>query len=107
VTVIRFNDRTLMLHSPVALEPPLKRALDELGQVRWIVGPSRVHHVFIGGWFGPHRLIRFAIRDRGAARRSIDCILEWDFDRIIMSHGAVVASGGRAVLKEAFAFLPS
>jgi hypothetical protein len=34
MTVIRLADGTLMLHSPVALDPPLKRALDEIAPVR-------------------------------------------------------------------------
>lgn len=198
MTVMRLSDGTLMLHSPVALDPPLKGALDALGSVRWIIGPSKVHHLFISafvqaypgamlcgapglaekrpdlairhtltvplpaGWpeeistqlvegapwmnevalfhrssrtlvltdlvfndppgatharlfhrlvgatgkFGPHRLIRFGMRDRAATRRSIDRILAWDFDRIIMSHGAIVASGGHAKFAAAFAFLP-
>jgi hypothetical protein len=200
MTVMRLPDRMLMLHSPVKLDPELKRALGELGTVRWLLGPSKVHHLFMadyvgafpeaalcgapglaekrpdlhfhhvlsgtppGGWpaevrlelvegaplmnevallhrpsrtlvltdlvfnvragpenrarlfhwlvgatgrFGPHRVIRLGIRDRAAARRSIDRILGWDFDRIVMSHGQVVASGGRAMLEEAFSFLPS
>jgi hypothetical protein len=198
MTVIRSGDRTLLLHSPVELDAELQDALGELGPVRWLVGPSKVHHLFLGdyvsvfpgavlcgapglahkrrdlefhhvltnpppsGWpnevtlrlvegaplmnevallhqpsrtlvltdlvfnvrdgpgnrarlfhwavgatgrFGPHRLIRLGIRDRAAARRSIDRILEWEFDRIVMSHGEVVEADGRALLEQAFSFL--
>lgn len=198
MTVIRLQDRTLMLHSPVELDAELRSALNELGAVRWLLGPSKVHHLFLrdcvsafpsavlcgapglaekrrdlafqhvltasapAGWpaeislalvegaplmnevallhapsrslvltdlvfnvkagpnnrarlfhwlvgatghFGPHRLIRVGLRDRAAARRSIDRILGWDFDRIIMSHGEIVTTGGRALLERAFAFL--
>jgi hypothetical protein len=199
MTVIRLADGSVMLHSPVKLDAELQRAITELGPVRWIVAPSKVHHRFLPehvaafpnallcgapglaekrrdlsfhhalapsappGWpaevklqlfegaplmnevamlhvpsrtlvltdlvfnlppgarngarlfhwlvgatgrFGPHRIIRFGIRDRAAARRSIDAILAWDFDRVVMSHGEVVPSGGRAMLDRAFAFLP-
>lgn len=199
MTVMRSGDRTLMLHSPVALDAELRDALGELGTVRWLVGPSKVHHLFLGdyarafpaavlcgapglaekrrdlgfhhvlggpppsGWpsevalllvegaplmnevaflhapsrtllltdlvfnvrdgpgnkarlfhwmvgatgrFGPHRIIRLGIRDRAAARCSIDRILAWEFDRIVMSHGEVVEVGGRASLEQAFSFLP-
>jgi hypothetical protein len=200
MTVIRLPDRNLMLHSPVELDAALKSAIEEIGTVRWVVGPSRAHHLFLAGWvsafpgaslcgapglaekrrdlhfhqvlrdqppegwpeevsfllvegapimnevallhrpsrtliltdlvfnvapenahrarifhwmvgasgrFGPHRLIRLGIRDRAAARRSIDSILEWDFDRIVMCHGEVVPTGGRERLANAFSFLPS
>jgi uncharacterized protein DUF4336 len=199
MTVLRVPDRALILHSPVRLDPALRESLDALGVVRWILAPSKAHHLFLRdavsafpgaalcgarglpekrrdlrfdhvlegppprGWpseillqavegapllnevallhrpsrtlvltdlvfnvrpgpanrarlfhrlvgatgrFGPHRLVRLAIRDRAAARRSIDRILEWDFDRIVLSHGEVVATGGRALLEQAFAFLP-
>jgi len=57
------------------------------------------------GRFGPHRFVRRAMRDRKAAARSLRKILEWDFDRIILTHGDVVESGGRAKMKEGFSFL--
>ncbi len=65
----------------------------------WLVGAA--------GRFGPHRLARLAIRDRRAARRSVERILRWDFDRVIVSHGDVLASGGRERFAQAFAFLPA
>ena len=198
MTVLRLADGTLMLHSPVKLDAELQRALALLGSVRWVIGPSKVHHLFLGeyvaafpeavlcgapglkekrrdlafahvltestppGWpaeirlqlvegaslmnevallhapsrtlvltdlvfnvapgapnrarlfhwlvgatgrFGPHRIIRMGIRDRAAARRSIDAILAWDFDRILLSHGEIVPTGGRALLAGAFAYL--
>jgi hypothetical protein len=46
-----------------------------------------------------------AIRNRGAARGSVDYILEWDFDRIVVSHGAVLDSGGKRAFEQAFSFL--
>jgi uncharacterized protein DUF4336 len=199
MTVIRSRGRELMLHSPVELDADLLPTLDSLGEVRWLIGPNKAHHLFLAdyrdafpnamlcgapglpekrtdlqfahvlappavppGWpeeiaielvegipwmnevaflhrpsrtlvltdlvfnvergldnsarvfhflvgatdrFGPHRLIRFAIRDRRAARRSLDRILAWDFDAVVMSHGAIVRSGGHAMIERAFAFL--
>ena len=198
MTVLRLRDGALMLHSPVQLDAKLSQALRELGVVKWLLGPSKVHHLFLGdyvaafpdaalcgapglaekrrdlvfqhvlasqpppGWpegvelqlvegaslmnevallhapsrtlvltdlvfnvqpgasnrarlfhwlvgatgqFGPHRLIRLGIRDRGAARRSLDRILAWDFDRVVMSHGEVVGTGGHRLVEQAFTFL--
>ena len=198
MTVMRSADRALMLHSPVELDADLLTLLGQLGEVRWLIGPSKAHHLFLAayqdafpsallcgapglpekrkdlrfdhvlgadpppGWpddvamelvegapfmneiaflhrpsrtlvltdlvfnverglenqarifhrlvgatdrFGPHRLIRLGIRDRKAARRSLDRILAWDFDAVVMSHGSVVRSGGHAMIEQAFAFL--
>src|SRR5262245_12071543 len=57
------------------------------------------------GRFGPHRMVRLMIRDRRAARASMDTILGWDFERVIVSHGDVLETGGRDRLAAAFAFL--
>ncbi len=60
-----------------------------------------------GGYkkFGMTRDIRLTIRNKKAARRSIEKILEWDFDRIIVGHGEIVESGGKEVLRDAFDWL--
>ncbi|MSU48341.1 MAG: DUF4336 domain-containing protein [Opitutus sp.] len=55
--------------------------------------------------FGPSRLLRSVVKDRAALRASLDEVLAWDFDAIIVSHGDNVKTGGRALLREAFAFL--
>ena len=57
------------------------------------------------GRFGPHRIIRFGIRDEAAARRSIDRILEWDFERVTVTHGDVLEEGGPEALRQAFSYL--
>ena len=198
MTVVRLGDGSLLLHSPVALDAPTRAAVDAIGPVRWIVGPSKVHHLFLSPWttaypdaalcgtpglpekrrdlrfahgldqtlraawdrhvqfllfegapglnetvffhpatrtlvltdlafnlppgapnrarlfhalvgavgrFGPHRLVRFFIRDRPAARRSLERILAWDFDRIVVAHGEVLERGGKDAMERAFAFL--
>jgi hypothetical protein len=58
------------------------------------------------GHFGPHRFVRRrGIRDRQAAQKSVRRILDWNFDRIIVSHGEVLENGGREKFAAAFAFL--
>jgi hypothetical protein len=54
------------------------------------------------GWPAP---LRVAYRDRAAARRSLDGLLGHDFDRIVIAHGDIIESGGRAALEQTFAFL--
>jgi hypothetical protein len=55
--------------------------------------------------FGPHRIIRFGVRDRDAARASLERILQWDFDRITVTHGDVLESGAHAAMQAAFDWL--
>jgi hypothetical protein len=200
MTVIRLADGGLFLHSPVRLDAETRRALDDIGDVRAVVAPSKVHHFFVGdyiaayptarvygapglaekrrdlafhgvlnddpppewhgqieqhlfrgaplmnevvffhpstrtllltdlafnvpahhraafrtrifywlvgavGRFGPHRVVRLGIRDRAAARTSVQRILQWDFDRVIVAHGEVLETDGHARCAAAFAFL--
>jgi hypothetical protein len=48
---------------------------------------------------------RLGFHDKAAARASVERILSWDFDRILLCHGPIVESGGKAVFREAFSFL--
>jgi len=50
---------------------------------------------------GCSRFFRAFIKDREAFDRSIDEVLKWDFDRIVLGHGSIVERGGRTVLKQA------
>ena len=47
------------------------------------------------GPFGPNQVVRFTVRDRAAVRASLDRILAWDFDRVTVTHGEVLESGGK------------
>jgi hypothetical protein len=68
---------------------------------------ARIFYTLVGGRgrFGPHRIVRMIIRDRKAARESVAKILEWDFDRVIVTHGDVLESGGKAKFAAAFSYL--
>ena len=50
MTVVRLGGGDLLLHSPVPLDSATREALDRLGRVRWIVGPSKVHHLYLGDY---------------------------------------------------------
>ena len=198
MTVVRLTGGALFLHSPIALDRALRGELDALGQVSFVVGPNRFHHLHLGdyakaypdaalfaapgletkrkdlqweavlgddaptGWsgqidqlffrgfpvanevaffhpasrtlivsdlafnigaeasamtrlafralrayerFGPSILERLLIRDRTAARKSLERILEWDFDRVILAHGRVRENAGRDGLRAGYAWL--
>lgn len=55
------------------------------------------------GRFGASRLFRdFFAKDRKALEESLAQILEWDFDRVVMSHGNVLEAGGKSRFRESF-----
>ncbi len=54
---------------------------------------------------GIGHLERFMIRDRRLARRQVDRILEWDPDRVVLAHGALLSGGGRGAVARAYAWL--
>ena len=87
--------RTLLL-TDLAFHPT---AASSAGLRRW-AWISRVR-----GGFGPNAIVRLGIRDRDALRRSLDRVLDWDFDRITVTHGEVLETGGRAALRRAWEWL--
>ena len=54
---------------------------------------------------GPSPLFRIEVRDREAARESVERVLAWPFERIVVGHGAIVESGGRDVFRDAWSWL--
>ncbi|HWW04047.1 DUF4336 domain-containing protein [Collimonas sp.] len=48
MTVVRLQNSGLWLHSPVPLTPTIHSQLAALGDVRFIVAPSKTHHLFVG-----------------------------------------------------------
>lgn len=50
---------------------------------------------------GMSALLRLMIRDKSAFLRCLKEVMKWDFDRIIVGHGEVINTGGKAVLRDA------
>jgi hypothetical protein len=95
VALLHLASRTLLL-TDLAFHPtPASPA----GLRRW----TRVSRV--RGGFGPNGVVRLGIRDRDALRRSLDRVLAWDFERVIVTHGEVLESGGRAALRRGWEWL--
>lgn len=53
------------------------------------------------------RKFRIAFTDRKAARASIDSILVWPAEKVLMAHGTPMTEDGQAFLKRAFSWLTS
>ncbi|MBZ9849082.1 DUF4336 domain-containing protein [Mesorhizobium sp. CA14] len=50
MTVIRLRNGDLILHSPVALTPALRSAVELLGPVRFLVAPNSLHYWWVPDW---------------------------------------------------------
>lgn len=48
--VIRLNDNSLFIISPIYLTPDLRAEVDTLGAVKYIVSPNHLHHLHMGDW---------------------------------------------------------
>jgi hypothetical protein len=48
MTVVRVGGDRLWLHSPIPISPETRTQLAALGQVAFIVGPNRFHHLYVG-----------------------------------------------------------
>jgi hypothetical protein len=62
----------------------------------------------LGGSYGrlsPTLLERLLVRDRTAFRDSLERILEWPFDRVVVAHGEVSEEGGRAELIRGYSWV--
>jgi hypothetical protein len=55
--------------------------------------------------FGPTRIARSLVRDRAAARADIRRLLDEDFDRVVVCHGAILPSDGKQAMGDGFAWL--
>lgn len=51
------------------------------------------------------RLEKALVKDRAALRASLERVLAWDFERVVVCHGEVLERGGREALREAYAWL--
>ncbi len=57
------------------------------------------------GRLSPTLLERLFVRDRSAFRRSLERILEWPFERVVVAHGEVSEVGGREELERGYAWI--
>jgi hypothetical protein len=49
--------------------------------------------------------MKIAFLNRSLARQSLERLLSWDFDKLIIAHGECIESGAKQYLKRAFRWL--
>ncbi len=57
------------------------------------------------GKLAPTVLLKSLVKDRAAVRASLDTVLGWDFERVVVCHGEVLERGGREALRDGFSWL--
>lgn len=50
MAIVRLTDNSLWVWSPVALTESLFNSVSNLGPVRYIVSPNKIHHLFLAEW---------------------------------------------------------
>lgn len=93
-----------MLHRPsrtLLLVDVLENFTDATPGVNWLV---RAIFKALGMWNNPTPApeYRFAWKDRRAARGSLERILAWDFERIVISHGDLIDHHAKDVARRAW-----
>ena len=48
--VVRLDDGSLFVVSPVQITPEIQADVDQLGVVRHLVSPNNIHHLYLGNW---------------------------------------------------------
>lgn len=68
--------------------------------LRWLLKMVGAH-----GGVAVSKLYRSRIVDQDALRSSLERVLSWDFDRVIVGHGDNITTGGKQALRTAYAWL--
>ena len=50
MTIVELPDGGLFVHSPIAPEEGLREEVATLGDVRCLVSPNKIHHLYLGDW---------------------------------------------------------
>jgi len=67
--VIRLNDGSLFILSPIQLTADIRANIDPLGVVRYLVSPNHLHHLYLGGWSQAYPDARLYASPRLAPKR--------------------------------------
>lgn len=70
MTVVRLDDGSLWVHSPIAPTPELIEAVHAVGPVRYVIAPNKTHHLFFLPFMAAHASATGFIARGLAAKRS-------------------------------------
>ncbi|EKE85204.1 DUF4336 domain-containing protein [Idiomarina xiamenensis] len=50
MTIVKLSNNDLWVHSPIKLSPALKTQVEVLGNVKYLIAPNHLHHLFLTEW---------------------------------------------------------
>lgn len=97
-------DETVFVHRPTRTVVSADLTENFATSPHW---PTRAYLKASGlhGKVGFSRFLRPLYRDRKAARRSLEALLEHDFERLVIAHGDIVGREGKAAIRQTYEFL--
>ncbi|MGA8278192.1 MAG: DUF4336 domain-containing protein [Rhodanobacteraceae bacterium] len=100
----RFMWEVAMLHKPsktLLLVDAIENFTDQTANVNWQV---KAWFKLFGMWNKPKAAPEYRIgwKDKIAARASLEEILEWDFDSIVLSHGDNITENAKELARQAW-----
>lgn len=68
---------------------------------------TRLVAQFLGAYevLSPSRLDKLATTDKEKVKDSVEKILSWDFDRVIMAHGSIIERNGKQKFKQGYEWI--
>ncbi len=77
MTVVRLKDGSLWIHSPNKLNDALKREISDLGIVKYLIAPNKLHHLFLHEWIKAFpNALKYA--SPGLSRKRKDIQFDWE-----------------------------
>jgi hypothetical protein len=70
MAVIRLADGGMFVWSPVGSSEALRKAVEQLGSVRFVVAPNSLHHLYLAEWQSAYPAAKMIAAPGLAARRS-------------------------------------
>jgi hypothetical protein len=94
------RNEVVFLHRPTRTLYTADLVFNILGDAGWLASLT-FRMMGIHRRFAVARPWKHWVKDRTAFRRSIDQVLDWEFDRIVMAHGTIVGANGKQMLIDA------
>ena len=102
----RVLDEVVFLHKPsrtLIVTDVIQK--HEIAKTTWIWRRVKAMVGVLGKDGGVPLDIKLTIRDRHAMRRSLEAVLRWDFDNLILAHGHCLQGGAKDAVARAFEWI--